>query len=163
MISIRTQGDFSKLKNELGGFSAVDYMEINEVIGEILIEGTDQRFKTGKSPEGKKWKTSIRASREGGKTLIKDSDLRGSITKKVTPEGVAIGTNKVYARIHQKGGTYTIRAKTSKGLRFKYNGKWVTKKQVTVTMPKRPYLGISEEELLEINALLKTVIGEHVK
>ena len=46
---------------------------------------------------------------------------------------VKLATRSVYARIHQFGGI--IKAKTAKYLKFKINGSWISKKQVTI--PKR--------------------------
>ena len=61
--------------------------------------------------------------------------LRRSITHEVKPLEAKVGTNLVYAPIHEFGGT--IRAKKAKYLRFKVNGQWVSKKQVTI----KPYNG----------------------
>lgn len=64
-------------------------------------------------------------------------DLGRSIKDRVIPlKNVRIGTDKVYARIQEFGGT--INAKNSKFLRFKVNGKWVSVKKVTIKG--KPYL-----------------------
>jgi len=64
--------------------------------------------------------------------------LRKSITYKMrkNPVMASVGTNLVYAPIHEYGGT--IRAKGSGYLRFKMGDKWVTTKSVKI--PARPYL-----------------------
>lgn len=53
-----------------------------------------------------------------------------------------VGTNLVYAPVHEFGAT--IRAKRAKYLRFKIDGHWVMKTQVTI--PARPYMRPSLQE-----------------
>jgi len=67
--------------------------------------------------------------------------LRGSITTEVsaTPTGVegALGTNVIYARIHEKGGV--IRPKVADALRFMVPGVgWRTAQKVVI--PPRPFM-----------------------
>lgn len=44
-------------------------------------------------------------------------------------------------------------------LRFQYNGKWVSKKQVRVKIPARPFLGLSDEDMQEMKATVEDFIG----
>ena len=87
---------------------------------------------------------------EGGKTLVDSARLMQSITSNASDTGVEVGTNVLYAAIHQFGGT--IRAKTSRGLRFKIgkgrDASWATRQSVTI--PARPFLGIDAEDEAEI-------------
>jgi phage gpG-like protein len=66
--------------------------------------------------------------------------LRRSIHTTVKPEGSSvtgtIGSDVVYARIHEYGGTIVPR--TAKWLQFKVNGQWVRTDKVTI--PARPFL-----------------------
>ena len=64
--------------------------------------------------------------------------LRQSIQTAVDPHGLRarVGTNVIYARIHELGGT--IRPKTQQYLRFPIGDSWVTVREVTI--PPRPYL-----------------------
>jgi phage virion morphogenesis protein len=118
-------------------------------IGKSLVERTLQRFIEERGVDGNPWPPSIRALAEGGQTLSKSGDLRGKFTHNATDTGVEIGTNVLYAAIHQFGGTIT--AKTPKGLRFKVGGQWVTKSQVTI--PARPFLGIDDDDEREIERI----------
>ena len=52
-----------------------------------------------------------------------------------------------------------IRARRKKVLRFQYNGKWVSKKQVCVKIPARPFLGLSDEDMQEMKATVEDFIG----
>jgi len=66
--------------------------------------------------------------------------LRGSIATEVRQDGNTvtgrIGSNVVYAHIHELGGV--IRPKTATYLRFQIGGQWKSVKQVR--MPARPFL-----------------------
>lgn len=164
-VGIRLEGDLRRLRKKIAGMQNVDYAGLGRVMAEALRTSTRERFKAQKSPEGKAWQPSIRAQSEGGVTLTETAALRNSIRATSNKTGFAVGTNLVYARPHQlgdEGRKMTIRAKTSRGLRFKIGGKWITKKQVTITTntPARPYLGISEEDMLEIKGTMEDALEE---
>jgi len=163
----------------------------------VVRESTLERFKQSKDPDGRRWKTSIRAAQEGGKTLIQSAQLRNSIHAKSDASGFAVGTNVKYAdgglppapvRVfallepfqrrlaHALGQRRvdallvdlreapdpdpgrTIRARKKKALRFQVGGKWVTKKQVRITIPARPFLGLSEDDMQEMKATVEEFI-----
>ena len=97
-------------------------------IGSYLVTATLDRFDREQGPDGKPWQKSIRAMADGGLTLTDTGGLRDSITHNVAGDGrsVDVGSNLVYAAIHQFGG---------KAGRNK-----------SVTLPARPYLGISARD-----------------
>nr|DAD98284.1 MAG TPA: virion morphogenesis protein [Myoviridae sp. ct5nJ10] len=120
-------------------------------VGEALVSGTLKRFDAEKDPEGQPWEPSGRAQEDGGKTLTNKGHLRDSIDKKATSDTVMVGSNLKYARIHQKGGTIT--PKKAKKLVFKgRGGKKVAVDQVTI--PARPYLGISDEDMDDVKSTM---------
>ena len=41
---------------------------------------------------------------------------------------------------------------------FQVGGKWVTKKQVRITIPARPFLGLSEDDMQEMKATVEEFI-----
>lgn len=104
-------------------------------VGEALVSGTLGRFDAEESPEGEKWQASRRAQEEGGMTLTNTEILRRSIEYATTSDKVMVGSNLPYARIHQLGG------KTGKGHK--------------VTMPARPYLGVSADDMEDVKATLE--------
>ena len=70
------------------------------------------------------------------------------------------GTNAKHAATHQFGDQgRTIRARKAKNLRFQVGGQWVSKKQVKVNIPARPFLGLSDEDMQEIKATTEEFIG----
>lgn len=120
-------------------------------VGEALVSSTQQRFQDGQDKDAIPWEPSQRAQSEGGKTLENKGLLRDSIDYMTTPDSVMVGSNVAYARIHQMGGTIT--PKKGKYLKFKgKGGKDVFVKKVTI--PARPYLGVSEEDKEEVQALI---------
>lgn len=120
-------------------------------VGAALAVSTQVRFEREADPDGNPWAPSLRKLVAGGRTLTETARLVSSITHEATDAGVAVGTNVLYAAIHQTGGT--IRARTSRGLRFRSpgNGGWVTKQQVTI--PRRAFLGVDREDEAEIEAI----------
>jgi phage virion morphogenesis protein len=61
-------------------------------------------FEEEESPGGEKWEPSQRAESEGGQTLSDTGMLKGSIDTQVFPDHAVVGSNLVYAAIHQLGG-----------------------------------------------------------
>ena len=159
MYSIRLDGDTRAMLRRIRSFSEIDKQGINAALAEGARESTLERFKQSKGPDGRRWKTSIRAAQEGGKTLIQSAQLRNSIHDKSDASGFAVGTNVKYAATHQFGEPgRTIRARKKKALRFQVGGKWVTKKQVRITIPARPFLGLSEDDMQEMKATVEEFI-----
>jgi phage virion morphogenesis protein len=120
-------------------------------IGEIVIESVQRNFEEKRSPEGNRWQElaneTIREKvlRGRGPTdiLIDRGILMGSIHRQADAHGVTIGTNVVYAAVHQFGAAFT----TLKGRR-------------TVRIPARPYLGVRDTDWPEIGAALRRYILE---
>lgn len=94
-----------------------------------------------------------------GEIGIRSGHLRRSIQSGVKQFGGSvegwIGSNVVYARIHELGGV--IRPRAGKYLRFKIEGKWKTVKEVTI--PARPYL---QPSILENMDKIKDIIRNSI-
>ena len=153
---MEVHGDWKKLTKVLNRLENVDFAKLHENIGEVLISTTHERFRNGRTPNGSKWKRGLKGT---GQTLVQSRLLRNSVTKRFSREGVEVGTNVKYARIHQKGGT--IRAKKAKFLRFKVGSRWAMKKSVKI--PARPFIGISADDNQEIMRLFRETISEAMK
>ena len=89
-------------------------------------------------------------------------NLRRSISSGVDVKGNSmvgwIGSNLIYARIHELGGT--IRPRAGKYLRFQISGQWKTVRQALI--PQRPFIepGITEniDEIKEL--IISSIIKE---
>lgn len=108
------------------------------------------KFETETAPDGSRWTPSLRARQDGGKTLQKSGQLRDSRTANAGRDFAEAGTNKIYAGIHNFGGT--IRAKTSAGLRFQLPGGLGFRRVMQVEMPQRQFLGLSRDDEAELIA-----------
>lgn len=123
-------------------------------IAAIGESSTRQRFRTETGPDGQRWKPSLRARITGGRTLTKDGHLSGSISARHGRDFAEWGVNRIYAAIHQFGGE--IRAKGG-SLRFRLaGGGFAQVKQVT--MPARPFLGVSDDDRDDILDVIQTRI-----
>lgn len=109
---------------------------IREQIRERLIAG-------GPSPSGAAWKPNL----EGRKPILHRSGaLARSIDYAVAGSQAVVGSGLVYAAIHQFGGT--ILPKKGDRLAFRIGNRQVFAKKVT--MPARPYVGLSGEDRAEL-------------
>lgn len=81
--------------------------------------------------------------------------LKSSITRVFDETSAVVGTNVIYAGIHQFGGT--IRPKKAKALNV--NGRFVSQ----VNMPARPFLKLDESDFQEIEYVgqqyLQSLVG----
>ena len=126
-------------------------------IGQVLAASTRQRFKTSTAPDGTPWKElspKPLQRKKNKKILVESTELVGSIHHEAQGDTVTIGTNAEYAAAHQFGAT--IRPKAKKALRFNMGGKWFTKKSVTI--PARPFLGLSKED----EEAIKRIVLKHL-
>lgn len=162
MSSIKAEmsGDTDELLKRLKRLSQLEIRGALSSIAEGLRTSTVERFTEEKSPEGKKWKPSIRAQEEGGKTLTKTSQLKTSIRSEVSDSGLAVGTNDIRAATHQFGDERTILAKNKQYLTFKIGGQWKNVTSVKVNIPARPFLGISKEDEQDIKDALEEIVEE---
>lgn len=134
-------------------------------IGQIIRSSVIKNFMVGGRPD--KWKPNafatimgsigrkkdftkkgrVRAASSrrlsGGKVLIDTGRLRNSITSKAFKDRVEVGTNVIYAAIHQFGGT------AGRGLK--------------VDIPARPFLAIQDEDWPEIRAAVENFLMKGVR
>lgn len=132
-----------------------DTRPMMDEIGAALVSSTLHRFETGRAPDGTTWLKSKRAHREGGQTLVDRGHLRDSISHTADAGSVAVGSNLLYARIHQLGGV--IKPKHAKYLAFTIGSQAVFAKQVE--MPARPFLGLDGDDEAEIGAIVQDYLG----
>ncbi|MGI1671989.1 MAG: phage virion morphogenesis protein [Neptuniibacter sp.] len=143
--------------NTLGGARVFKRMEnadtlpLMDEIGAHLLFSTMMNFENEQTPEGEPWKQSIRAERDGGKTLQDRGHLRDSHTYIPSSDQVEIGSNWISAAIHHKGGE--IRAKNGGKLKFKIGDRWVQTDSVEI--PARPALGIGPDDPAEIDDIVQ--------
>jgi phage gpG-like protein len=123
--------------------SAAGRRSIVNALAEEAIAQTQLGFAESRDPYGRSWEPL--KLRVGGKPLLDRGRLRASIAKEVSASGFRLGSNLIYARVHQYGAT--IRPVRAKALRFRgvsYRGgrrkysKWIFAKKVVI--PRRQYI-----------------------
>ncbi len=145
MVGAVIKYDFKGVESYAEKFAALDSdskKKLNDKIAGVLESNVLNRFETQKDPEGKKWAPTLR----GGDILTLNGFLRDSITSNADKFSVMVGTNIKYGAIHQHGGT--IKARFKEFLCFDVNKVFAKKKSVTI--PARPYLGVSVKDEKDI-------------
>lgn len=120
------------------------------------VNQTRRRFETSRAPDGTPW---VKGRKLTGQTLIQSGLLLRSITDRPPTEtSVEVGSNRVYARVHQDGAV--IRPVNAKALRFRTggNGGWISVAKVTI--PARPYLGANAEDMAALGAIALRHLAE---
>ncbi|WP_417423594.1 phage virion morphogenesis protein [Hoeflea sp.] len=142
------------------GFRQLERMMANTTpvmaaIGTGLVGSTHMRFVTQTDPEGQAWaalNSGYAAQKRNSRILSESGRLRDSINSRPGNDEVLVGTNVIYAAIHQFGGD--IVPKSASHLWFRIGGALI--KASKVTLPARPFLGISSEDEAMIS---ETVFG----
>ena len=147
-------------------------------MGAYMVFSTQRNFERETAPDGTPWRPlsprtagrRVGRGRRGFDHILRDTTrLYRSIVYAVDPNGVEWGTNVVYGRIHQLGGQVTIppRQQTirlrrvklksgAKAIRFaKPSHRSATERSValrahTITIPARPFLGVSPADGVEL-------------
>lgn len=142
----------TELARRLGNLTPV-----MDEIGGALETSTVLRFERETGPGGAKWPPSLRAQLTGGQTLTDTARLRQSITHRADSDSVAVGTNVIYAAIHQFGGT--ISAKSARALVFRL-ADGTTRQVRSVTIPARPFLGVDDDDRAAIADIISDWLAE---
>jgi phage virion morphogenesis protein len=128
-------------------------------IGALLVASTVRRFATNVAPDGAAWpklNPVYDAFRRAGPMLVQSTALRGSITFGTAAGEVRVGSNMIYAAVHQFGAV--IKPVKAKALTFRLGGSGPLIRVRSVTIPARPYLGVSDEDAADIVDLSKDVL-----
>jgi len=147
MSGVTLQGDWTKWGRALRKLAAHDFKGDHEVIGEALLADSMDAFRSATSPEGEMWPWLSEATLAGIKKgrrrqiLQRSGRLRKSITRRATVEMAEVGTNVVYAAIHQFGGE-------------------AGRKSHRVNIPAREYLGIGDNAQAAIDDVMNRLQRE---
>lgn len=93
-------------QNILNGLSDKARDDVLAIIGQMAVSEVKDRFARGVDPDGNPWPELAMQRVSGGqaKPLNDTGLLASSISARRTPEGIEVGTNIDYGRIHQTGG-----------------------------------------------------------
>lgn len=127
-------------------------------IGVGLLRNTQDRFDAETAPSGAAWKplSAWYLGHKRGPGILRGAGMRGglqgSLSMHVDGGAVIIGTNKIYGAVHQFGATITPKNPTGLLVMRDYRGR-VMGTARSVTIPARPYLGLStrdEETIMDV-------------
>ncbi|MGP9788943.1 phage virion morphogenesis protein [Roseinatronobacter sp. NSM] len=133
----------------LGQLATTDLEDLAYNVGALLESSTKERIATEKAaPDGTPWTDWSAHHAATRKTqhslLVQDNDLLNATQNYTTGTTVRVGNNLVYGAIHQLGGEITN----------------AFGRGIKVTMPARPYLGISSADAVAITALVTESLSE---
>lgn len=157
MVATTIKIDASEVQDALARFlaAAEDLAPVFKNIGEYEAQATKQRFRDERDPDGNAWQTLnplYKETKKGPRILTgQTGDLSRIIWQLASQSAVEIGSNMVYARIHNEGGT--IVPKHAAALVFSMGGQ--TFKVKSVKIPKRQYLGINDEDRARIEEIIE--------
>lgn len=151
-MSIGLQFDLSsvsRLQERIARLGNVDRQDLLEQLAGVAESQTRRRISDEQeTPDGEPWQAwsaNYAATRHGGQALLQgDGDLVDSITSEIEGDEALIGSNLVYAAIHQFGGTPDM-APGPAGI------------------PARAYLGFSRDNLDEIEAVADRWLDKHLE
>ena len=138
--SLTTEGLDAAIRRlrRLEGF---EMAELTDAAGAILESSTRDRFDTKTAPDGSAWapwSDAYEDTREDRHSLlVEEGGLRDSIASYSTGGEVHVGSNLVYAAHHQIGGD-----------------------EIGSGIPARPYLGISDEDEIDLADLVTGKLEE---
>lgn len=111
------------------------------IIGEKLVESTQQRFESGTGPDGQKWEENspVTVDRKGRNfPLVDEGTLMESISYAlISNDALEVGSSMEYAAMQQFGGT-----------KSEFPWLWGD-------IPARPFLGISSDDESKILDILR--------
>lgn len=134
--------------------AAGNLLPVFKNIGEYETQVTKNRFITETDPDGVPWQdlNELYATTKKGPGKLRGETRRLSqIIYQAANDNVEIGSGVIYARIHNEGGV--IRPKNASALVFSMGGQ--TFKLKSVTIPRRRFLGFSDADQVEIQAIIQ--------
>jgi phage gpG-like protein len=134
--------------------SELDEEQLMTDVAALGESQTRRRIESGgPAPDGTAWKPNIAGTptlRQTGRHLL------DSIASRASAVEAEWGASWEFAHVHQDGAV--ILPKTAAALRFQLPGRgWVAAKKVTI--PARPFVGLSSEDAREIEELVTDVLG----
>ena len=155
-INIKAEG-VKRLKQRLNtqAQSLLNLQPLWQLVGMYVQKQTiKERFDKEQAPDGTKWKPlsparvkqRMKRHKSGQMKILQDvGHLKRSIQYEAGQNYVRIGSNLKYARIHQFGGTSHFKKRTG-----------------SVTIPARPYLGVTPNERQHINDMFRAYLKRHI-
>lgn len=158
--------------------NVADLSPIMRAVAGIMHHAVMENFDKSGRPAWAPLKPATLAAKKkqgyGEKTLIRRGTLRSSITQNSDRTSAVVGTNLVYAAIHQFGGNIGIPARSQQAY-FKQNkdgsvgnlfvrkgqsnfAQWHTRGAHTIGIPARPFLKLTERASFHLMQIIFNVL-----
>ncbi|KLU16276.1 phage virion morphogenesis protein [Xenorhabdus griffiniae] len=137
-------------------------------IAATMADAVEENFKQQGRPAWLGWSPAYAKKRAGGKILQHTGRLAGSIQQFSDNDEALVGTNVIYARIHQEGGTINMPARSQRAHYRRKNGQsrfsskakadhsqWNTLPAYKIQMPARPFLTLTDSDAGQIQTILE--------
>lgn len=131
-MRIDVESQLGEVSDKLGALAQglSDLSPVMQAIAAVVESSTRERFATKQAPDGVTWQAlapeTVRQKNGRGGILVDRGDLMRSITAHATAVSAEVGTDRPYGKYHQMG--------------------W--------SVPQREFLGLSEDDVLDIQDLL---------
>ena len=133
-------------------------------ISEEMHDAVEENFEQQGRPKWPKLKPSTLKKREDGQILQDTGALVNSISNNHDSTSAIVGTNKIYAPIHQFGGTIPariIKPKYKKALFWPGLKHPVKQAKIPATnIPARPFLNLTNSDLKKIAEITKSYLSK---
>lgn len=150
-------GDLLDVVARLEHAGRAEFLELAEGLGALGVAQTQRRIQEEKtSPAGAAWAPT---SDGRGALFVTGSHLSDSISYAASGTAVQWGSGWIGAGVHQFGAT--IVPKNAKALRFVAGGRTVFAQSVTI--PARPYLGLSADNAEEMRDTAALFLERYVQ
>lgn len=130
-----TAAGFDEAISKLGMLASFDMAELSADAGAILESSTKRRFEIKRGPDGSAWadwSPEYAATRgDHHSLLVGENDLLTSIQSYATGTEAIVGSNLIYAAIQNLGG-----------------------EEVGKNIPAREFLGVSDEDIIDLRHLV---------
>lgn len=131
-----------------------DMTSVMEDLGELLVEQTKERFKSGTGPDGTRWAPTSETTLDAYRARRERADPRPLLgpTKRLSddvfsqagPSSVEWGSSLIYSAVMHFGAAKGAFGQTSRGSSIPWGD-----------IPARPWLGVAEDDEPEIIATLQ--------
>ncbi|PLL41683.1 phage virion morphogenesis protein [Klebsiella michiganensis] len=158
--------DVTDFEHSLGELirSFEDRAPLMRMLAGLMEDSVQENFEQQGRPKWQHWKSNAYwVQRRGGKILQRSGRLAASITAYSDNDMATVGTNVVYAGIHQSGGKINIPARSQQAYyrqnkdgtlnnqfarKSKANySEWHTIPAYEINMPARPFLHLTESDV----------------
>ncbi|MBL4876698.1 MAG: phage virion morphogenesis protein [Cohaesibacteraceae bacterium] len=141
----------AEIQAAISRFTDLETTQLLDDIGALVVSQTQRRIDTEKTgPNGEAWEPNT----AGTETLVQTGALRDTIDHQVSGNQAIVGSPLLYAATHQFGAT--IVPKDAQHLVFMIGGRKIFANKVEI--PARPFLGLSPDNVREIENLIGALV-----